>query len=132
MRYRGRKKKVEELDTFSQNKPTSVASKTKTAARAVIPSISIKDAMNGNVKVETKPVENTEKPIKKEKVAKIIDTEPIEVKSVETIAKNIPIPKITETKKVAYTNEEKFAQMSSKNPALMTLKQELSLEFLRI
>ena len=113
---------------------------------------------SGNNKQEITPVEkvateqnqSTEKEPTKEEITTTIETKVIETKTIETPAietnagdnqiiktpaietnaEDNQIIKTPNPPKVAYTKEEKFAEMIRKNPALMTLKQQLSLEFI--
>ena len=62
MRNRCGKKKVEQLEPASQIKQTTTAAKTKAAARPVLPSVSIKQAMAGNYEPQTDSVATKEQP----------------------------------------------------------------------
>ena len=94
-------------------------------AREVVAVDKNKSEIDTIEKVETELNQSSEKKPTYEE-----NTKTVETTTIEKNTDNIPIAIIPETTKVAYTNEEKFAKMSQKNPALKTFKQLLSLDYL--
>ena len=93
---------------------------------------SVLTAFTPNLENETKIIFQINNTLQKESLLK---TESELLRHLKTVLdnKNVEIEFVIaekiETTKIAYTNEEKFAEMSRKNPALMTFKQQLHLDF---
>jgi len=201
VRNRGRKKKTENVTPAEKTatKPQATAATPKVAARPVIPSISIKQAISGKPEPKTahivqpeqpppveapadhavtNPVSFEKKPITQENlisawnsfadtikddtrifstltshspaledetkiifaISNSLQKEPLQkiqpkllqylqtAFGNETIEIEIVLSEKNENSKI-FTAEEKFAQMNSKNPALMTFKQQFNLDF---